>query len=118
MKSVARRISDRFRRTVIEPHRAIAEIADLIELMGHEDQRDAAVLHLLNLGDALLRELFIADSKHLVDQQNLRIDMHRNGEAEANVHAGRVGFHRLIDEFTDARKFDDAIEAAVNLAPR
>src|SRR6185369_7530605 len=101
-----------------EPERAIAEIAHLLELMRDEDQRHAAVLHLLDLGDALLGELLVADGEHLVDEQDVGIDVHGDGESEADVHAGRVSLHRLIEEVADAGEFDDAIEARVDLAPR
>ena len=109
-------IADCRGRAVIEPHSAIAEIPHLIELMRDEDQRHAAILHLLNLGDAFLRKLFVADRQDLIDQQNLGIDVHGHGESEPDVHARRVGLHRLIDEFADARELDDRVEALLDLA--
>ena len=114
----AHRIADRFRLAVIEPERAVAEVAHLVELVRDEDQRHAAVLHLLNLGHALRGELLVADGKHLIDQQHVGIDVDGDGEAEADVHAGGVRFDRLIDEIGDAGERDDLVEARVDLLAR
>ena len=112
----AHRIADRLRLAVIEPERAVAEVAHLVELVRDEDQRHAAVLHLLNLGHALRGELLVADREHFVDQQHVGIDVDRDREAEPHVHAGGVGLDRLIDELADAGELDDLVEARVDLA--
>jgi hypothetical protein len=45
-----------------------------------------------------VREALVADRQHLVDQQHVGIDVDGHGEAEAHVHAGRVGLDRRVDE--------------------
>ncbi|PYQ33605.1 MAG: hypothetical protein DMF57_08875 [Acidobacteria bacterium] len=72
---------------MIEPHGAIAQHPHLIELVGDEDERDAAILQLLNFGDALLGKLLIAHREHFIDQQDLRIHMHGDGKSQPHVHA-------------------------------
>ena len=58
-----------------------------------------------------MREAFVADGEHLVDQQHVGIDVDRDGEAEAHVHAGRVGLHRRVDELPQLGELDDLVEA-------
>src|SRR5205807_4791590 len=100
------------------PERAVAEIADLVELVRDENQRHAAILHLLNRGNALRGELLVADGEHLVDQQYVGIDVDGDGESEADVHAGGVGLDGLVDELGDAGEGDDLVEARVDLLAR
>jgi len=44
----------------------------------------------------------IAYGQDFVKQQNVRIEMRRNGEAQANVHAGGVAFDRHLDVLSHA----------------
>ena len=63
------------------------------------------------LVEALVREAFVADGEHLVDEQHLGIDVDRDGEPEAHVHARRVGLHRRVDELLHLGELDDLVEA-------
>ena len=79
--------------------------------MRHEQDRLAAAPELGELVEALVREAFVADGQHLVDEQHVRIDVNRHGEAEPHVHAGRVGLHRRVDELPQLGELDDLVEA-------
>ena len=69
-----------------------------------------------HLAEALLLELRVADRQHLVDDENLGLQMRRNGEGEAHVHAARIALHRRVEELLDAGEVDDLVELAVDLA--
>lgn len=71
----------------------------------------AEIVHLL---DAAFLKFDIADGEHLVDEKDIGIDLNGDGEAEADIHTGRVEADRLVDIVTDAGKFDDFVEALLH----
>ena len=97
----------------VHPHRAITEPLDEPERVRHEDDRLPAALELRDLVEALVRETLVADGEHLVDEEDVGIDVHGDGEAEAHVHAGRVGLDRGVDELLEPGELDDLVEARV-----
>ena len=86
--------------------------------MGDEQDGLAATLELGELVEALVGEALVADGEHLVDQQDVGIDVDRHRKAEAHVHARRVGLHRRVDELLHLGELDDLVEAARDLALR
>ena len=102
----------------VEPQRFVAETLDHAERVRDEQDRLAAPLELGELVEALVREAFVADGEDLVDEQHLRIDVDRDRESEAHVHAGRVGLHRRVDEVLHLGELDDLVEALGDLALR
>ncbi len=111
-------VSERGHPLLVEPERPVAEVPDEVELMGHDQERDPPELHLLDLRDALLRELLVADGEDFVDQENVGIDVDGDREPEADVHARGVGLDRLVEVRADVRELDDPVEALVDLAAR
>ena len=69
----------------------------------------------LHLAEALLLELGVADRQHLVDDQDLRLEMRRHGEGEPHVHAARVALDRRVEELLDLGEGDDLVELALDL---
>ena len=69
----------------------------------------------LHLAEALLLELGVADGQHLVDDQDLRLEVRRDGEGQAHVHAARVALHRRVEEPLDLGEGDDLVELALDL---
>ena len=63
-------------------------------------------------------ELCVSDRQHFVNEQDVRLEVGSDGEAEPHVHAGRVPLHRRIDEPLNAGELDDAFELAGDFAPR
>ena len=55
----------------------------------------------------LLPELGVARGKHLVEQQDVRVDRGRDREPEPRAHARRVRLDRRIDELAEVRVLDD-----------
>jgi hypothetical protein len=84
----------------------------------HEDDRLAGVLQVLELLEALLLEGGVADREHLVDEQDVGVDLDGHREREAHAHAGRVVLELEVDELLELREGDDVVEAGARLAPR
>jgi hypothetical protein len=52
-----------------------------------QENRLTATPELAELVEALVREAFVADRQHFVDEEDIGIDVDGDGEAEAHVHA-------------------------------
>ncbi len=68
--------------------------------------------------EAALLELRIADRKHLVDEQDLGLEMRGHREGQPRVHAHGVALHRRVDELLHAREVDDLVEARLHFPAR
>ena len=66
----------------------------------------------LHAAEAAALELGVADGEHLVDEQDLRLEVRRDREGETHVHAARVALHRRVDEALDPGELDDLVELA------
>ena len=84
--------------------------------MGDEHDGLAAPAELADLVQALAGEGLVAHRQHLVDQQHVGVDVDGHREAEARVHAGRVGLDRRVDEALQLREVHDLVEALLHLA--
>ena len=102
----------------VQPDRLVAEALDQAERVRDQQDGLAAPLELAELVEALVREPFVADGEHFVDEQHLRVDVNRHREAQPHVHARRVGLHRRVDELAQLGKVDDLVEALLDLALR
>ena len=95
---------------VLQQHRAIAEALDRRSVVRDEDDRAAALLELEDLAEALPLERLVADGEHLVEQQDVGLDVRGDREAEAHVHPRRVRAHRQVDEVLEPGEGDDLVE--------
>ena len=82
-----------------------------------DDQHGAAVAarHLVHLAKAFFLELGVADGEHLVDDQDLRLQMGGDGEGEAHIHARGIALDRGVEEFLDLGEGDDLVEFLADL---
>jgi hypothetical protein len=71
-----------------EQGRPVAERADRVGIVRDEDDRRPALLEELQLPEALLLEVGVADGQHLVDHEDLGVHVDRDPEAEPCVHPG------------------------------
>ena len=55
--------------------------------MGDDQHRLAAPMKLRELVETLVREAFVTDREHFIDEQHVRIDVNRYGKAKTHVHA-------------------------------
>ena len=67
-------------------------------------------LELRKLVEAFDAEPFVANRQDLIDNQDVRIDVNGDREAQPHIHPGRVGFHRGINEGFEFREPDDFVE--------
>ena len=72
----------------------------------------------MELVEALLLESRVADREHLVDQQDLGIDLDRDREREAHVHARGVVLQPQVEEVLQLGEGDDLVEALARLLAR
>jgi hypothetical protein len=82
------------------------------------DEKDRAALALgdvLHFAEALFLELGIAHGEHLINDEDLRLQVRGDGEGEADVHAAGVMLDRRVEEHLGFRKGDDLVELAVDL---
>ena len=67
---------------------------------------------LVHLAQRLALEGGVADREHLVDEQDLRLEVGGDGEGEPHRHAARVALDRGVEEALDLGEVDDFVEAA------
>ncbi len=103
-------------RASIEPNHVGAQSCHNAHVVADEQHRPAvAAGDLVHLPQALLLKLGIADREHLVDDQDLRLQMRRDGEGQAHVHPGGIALDRRIEEPLDLGEGDDLVELAPDL---
>ena len=100
---------------VLEQHDLVAEVPHRVHRVRDHDDRAALLLELDELLGAPALELLVADREHLVDQEHIGIDVDRDREPEADVHARRVVLDRCVDEAPDAGERDDLVEPLIHL---
>ena len=102
---------------VVDHDRPIADLAHRRRVVGHEHDRPAIRLELLDPAQALRLEQLVPDREHFVDQQHVRVEIDGDGEAEPDVHPRRVVLDRLVDELGELGEGDDVVEDPVDLTP-
>ena len=69
----------------------------------------------LELLEALLLERGVADREHLVDEQDVGVDLDRDREREPHAHARRVVLELEVDELLELGERDDLVEPLARL---
>src|SRR6266852_3982221 len=84
-------VDNRFRRAVladgsgVNPDDAMAEAANLVELMADEDNRAAGAGHVAHFAEALVLEVDVADGEDFIHEENFRLKVRRDGKHQADV---------------------------------
>src|SRR5665647_856650 len=99
----------------LECDRPVTELGDLVQGVGDDDDRPTLMLEAANSIHALALEGLVSDGQHLIHQQDVRVDVHRDGEGQAHVHARGVELHLGVDELLDPGEVDDRVEVPVGL---
>src|SRR6266566_1797602 len=102
--------------TRVDPEDALAEAANLIELMGDEDDGATGAGNVPHLAQAFFLEIDVAYGENFVDEEDLRLEVGSDGEGQADVHSGRIMLHRRVDELFKLGEGDDFVELAADLA--
>ena len=97
---------------------AVREVAGLLQGMSYKNHSSALISHPLHSRQAPLLELNIADGKHLVDENNIRVNVNCYRETQPRVHAGRVEANRKIDSILDARELNDFTQMGPDILSR
>src|SRR5690242_8710976 len=97
---------------VVDPHDAVAEAANLIELMGDQHDGAAGAGDIAHLAKALFLEIDVADGEDFVDEEDFWLEVRGNGESQADVHAGRVVLNGGVDELFEFGEGHDFVELA------
>src|SRR5206468_1366235 len=103
---------------LIEPDRAVAEALDEADVVRDEHDRLPRPAELCDLRVTLVLEVLVTDGEHLVDEKDVRIDVHRDGEAEARRHAARVRLDRRVEEAAELREALDLRHRRLGLLTR
>src|ERR1700693_395083 len=97
---------------VVYPDGAVAEAADLVELVADQDDGTAGVGHFAHFAQTLFLELDIADGEHFIDEQDFRLEVGGDSKGEADIHAAGVVFDGSVDEILEFGESDDFVEFA------
>ena len=89
--------------------------SDRVEVVADEDDRPALALRHLHAPEALALELGVAHGQHLVDHEDVGLEVGGHREGQPQVHARRVPLDGGVEEPLDAREGDDLVEAAAHL---
>ena len=89
----------------MDPHHAVVE-PELHGAQGtygphvltDEDDGESLLGDIVHLPGALLLESDVAHGKHLVEDQDLRVEVAGNSEREARLHAARVALDRRVTD--------------------
>ena len=100
---------------VLEPDRALADPRDGAEVVADEEHRPPLLGELRHLSEAPALELGVADREHLVDDDDVGLDVRRDREGEAQVLAGRVALDGRLEQLLDAGELDDVVEAPADV---
>src|SRR5437660_11696241 len=84
---------------VVNPQDALAEAANLVELMGDEDNGAAGAGDVAHSAEAFFLKVDVADGEDFVDEEDFRLEMGGDGESQADVHAGGVVLDGSVNEF-------------------
>src|SRR4029077_18815438 len=84
------RIADVHRRASLEQERAVAEAVERAHVVCDENDRAPLVAHAIEDVEALLLERRVAYREHLIDEQDVGVNLYRDGKGEPDMHARRV----------------------------
>jgi hypothetical protein len=104
--------------SVLQKNCTVAEPLDCPCVVRHEDDRAAALLEVEDLAEALALEGLVADGEHLVEEQDVGLDVRRDRKAEPHVHPRGVRPHRQVDELLEPGERDDLVELLADRHPR
>ena len=85
---------------LVDPHRAIAERLYGVQIVRNQYDGYACSLKIRDAGKTFFLKFCVAHCQHLVDKKDIRLDMDRDRESEANLHSGGIGLEGLVDERT------------------
>ena len=102
---------------VVQPGGGVAQALHQRHAVGDEHDRHPAAAQLVQVVEAAALELLVAHRDDLVDDQDLRVEVDRDGEAEPDIHPAGVDLDRSVDEVAQPGEVDDAVHRRGDLTP-
>src|SRR6266568_2906748 len=99
----------------VYPEDAMAESADLIELVADQDDGAASAGNVPHFPQAFLLEIDVADGQHLIHQQDFRLQMRGHGERQTDVHPRGIVLYGRVNEFFELGERHDLVKLAGDL---
>ena len=99
----------------LEQQRPVAEALQRAHVVRDEHDRPAAVAQIVEDVEALLLEGGVADGEHLVDHQDVGVDLDRHRERQAHVHPRGVVLELEVPELLELGELDHALVALARL---
>src|SRR3954447_2986371 len=100
---------------LLEHQHPLAHLADRAAGVAHVEQRASLVADLLHPGHALLLERSVTHSEDLINEEDVRVGVHGDREAEPGEHSRGVVAHRGVEELPDVGELHDLLELALGL---
>ena len=89
---------------MIEQEHTVAVLLERIEVVTHQHDRLALALVPVERVEAFLLEARIADGKHLIHDQEVRLSEDRDAECQPDLHARGEVLELLLGEILELRK--------------
>src|ERR1700687_2850856 len=108
--------SDRADFPMVQPHARVAEQARVLGPFRYSDHgRDRGAEFLQSLG-ASIAKCAIAGAQRLIEQQQLELNVRRDGKPQPRGHAARIGPELTIDPVFETSVFNDGGDRTADLA--
>src|SRR5581483_2180392 len=104
--------------SALEHDRVVAETGYRAHVVAHEKDGATASRHLLDTGVGPGLKLGVADGEHLVEEQDLGVEVRGDGERESHLHPRRIPLDGDVDEVADTGEVDDLVELPPGLCTR
>ena len=91
---------------------------DGVHVVGDQDDRPPLVVQFAEHVEALLLERGVADRQHLVDEQDVGVDLRHQREPEPDQHPRGVVLQLQVGELPELGEVDDLVQPAARLARR
>src|SRR2546423_15542059 len=85
-------------------------------VVGHEEHGSSLGPQVAHCAETLSLKSDVANGEHLVDEQDVRVEMRGDRKAQSHSHARRIAFDGRVDEPLDIRELDDLFQLAIDFA--
>ena len=96
----------------------VAKLLNRFEGVRYEQERFALLLQGAHPFEALGLEGNVADGEDFIDEEDIRINFHRDREAETHIHAAGVMLHWRVDKIFQPGEFHNVVHAANHILAR
>ena len=97
---------------IFEQECLIAKARDIVLGMRHEHDGAAGCPESIDYFEALVLKRMIADCQDFIDQENIGVELRRNGEAQSRNHTFGIESEGQVDRVLQFRKFDNRVQSA------